>query len=66
MYPSGRITECERANMIINLAGAEIIVPRFGSSDCRCPAHLVYFQKRPSLKYIPNKNPEFSPSRFHQ
>jgi Uri superfamily endonuclease len=25
-------------------AGATIPAPRFGASDCRCPAHLVYFR----------------------
>jgi hypothetical protein len=29
------------------LPGMTIPVPRFGSSDCRCPAHLVYFGERP-------------------
>lgn len=26
--------------------GAEIPLPRFGSSDCRCRSHLVYFRRR--------------------
>ena len=25
------------------LPGAEIVISRFGASDCNCPAHLVYF-----------------------
>jgi Uri superfamily endonuclease len=28
------------------LPDATTPVPRFGSSDCRCPAHLVYFGER--------------------
>lgn len=27
--------------------GATIPVPRFGASDCRCAAHLVFFRERP-------------------
>jgi Uri superfamily endonuclease len=26
--------------------------PRFGASDCRCPAHLVYREDRPSLGWF--------------
>jgi Uri superfamily endonuclease len=29
-------------------AGAPI--PGFGSRDCRCPSHLIYFPSRPSLR----------------
>ena len=38
-----RKTECARSRRILSLPGAEVVAPRFGSSDCRCPAHLVYF-----------------------
>jgi Uri superfamily endonuclease len=34
------------------LPGAIVPVPRFGASDCRCPAHLVYFKERPSRCYV--------------
>ena len=27
----------------------EIIVPKFGASDCNCPAHLVYFKNKINL-----------------
>jgi Uri superfamily endonuclease len=30
------------------LAGA-VIFPGFGSSDCRCESHLLFFAKRPTL-----------------
>jgi Uri superfamily endonuclease len=46
---SGKMTECKREKWMISLLGGEIIVPRFGSSDCRCPGHLVYFQTKPFL-----------------
>jgi len=35
--------ECERNRQIMSLPGAEIVAPAFGSSDCRCATHLVYF-----------------------
>ena len=41
--------ECEYNRQIINLPDAQIIVPRFGASDCKCDAHLVYFLNRPVL-----------------
>jgi Uri superfamily endonuclease len=34
------------------LPGATIPVARFGSSDCRCPAHLVYFKERPPIRFF--------------
>lgn len=33
--------ECVWATALRHLPGARIIVPGFGASDCRCPAHLV-------------------------
>lgn len=41
--------ECLWAQAARELPGAQIPVPGFGSSDCRCPAHLVHFATRPSL-----------------
>lgn len=41
--------ECEYNRRIMNLPDAQIIVPRFGASDCKCDAHLVYFPNRPVL-----------------
>jgi Uri superfamily endonuclease len=31
----------------MRLAGSRVIMPRFGSSDCRCASHLAFFQKLP-------------------
>jgi len=28
------------------------LIPRFGSSDCRCFSHLAYFKKKPDLSNI--------------
>ena len=37
---SGRC-ECRWAHLLAELPGASTPLPRFGSSDCTCPAHLV-------------------------
>ncbi len=39
--------ECIWAQALAGLAGAHIPAPRFGASDCRCPAHLVHFATTP-------------------
>jgi len=33
--------ECDWAAALRGLAGAQIVAPGFGASDCHCPAHLV-------------------------
>jgi len=35
--------ECDWAQSLSRLPGAQISVPGFGSSDCHCTAHLVHF-----------------------
>lgn len=35
--------ECAWALALFGLPGASVPVSRFGASDCRCPAHLIYF-----------------------
>lgn len=34
--------ECTWATALIEMSGIQIPVPRFGASDCTCPAHLIY------------------------
>lgn len=34
--------ECELARAMLAQPGAEIVAPGLGSSDCHCPAHLVW------------------------
>ncbi|MFH1739886.1 MAG: GIY-YIG nuclease family protein [bacterium] len=36
--------ECALARQSFTIPGAQIIVRGFGSSDCRCPAHLVWLR----------------------
>jgi|SRR5579875_3296417 len=38
-YPYG--LECE-LNRLLSRQGGEVVVKRFGSSDCGCPTHLLY------------------------
>lgn len=41
--------ECNINNSLITERNGEILVPGFGSSDCSCRSHLVYFKKRLGL-----------------
>lgn len=47
-----KYSECGRHRKITALPGAEVIIPRFGASDCRCNAHLSYFETRPNLRRL--------------
>jgi Uri superfamily endonuclease len=44
--------EHEWATSIAALPGAEIPLPGFGSSDCGCAAHLVYFKALPTMRML--------------
>jgi Uri superfamily endonuclease len=47
-YTTGRQKrECNWADTLSALPGAAIPVPRFGASDCRCPAHLIQYPTQP-------------------
>ncbi|MFN3763299.1 MAG: GIY-YIG nuclease family protein [Anaerolineae bacterium] len=39
--------ECFWAAALARMPGASCPIPGFGSSDCRCPAHLVHFPELP-------------------
>jgi Uri superfamily endonuclease len=39
--------ECELAEGLARLPGAERRPPRFGAGDCRCAGHLIHFAARP-------------------
>ena len=41
--------ECQWADALRQIRGATVPLEGFGSSDCRCRAHLLFFQERPSL-----------------
>lgn len=42
--------ECLWASVVRGMPQGQIIVPGFGSSDCRCPSHLIYFPLLPSFE----------------
>lgn len=41
--------EHDWARRLLDAPGAFIPAPRFGASDCRCPAHLIGFRRAPDL-----------------
>lgn len=44
--------EHQWAEVLQNLSGANIPVPRFGASDCKCPSHLFYFEAAPFVMQV--------------
>ena len=52
LFPSSCRQECDLARVLLSLPGASIPAPRFGASDCRCPAHLVHFEDYPALEAV--------------
>jgi sugar fermentation stimulation protein A len=45
-------SECYWNNKLFELAEPEILVNGFGSSDCKCTAHLLYFRRKPELNSL--------------
>jgi Uri superfamily endonuclease len=43
--------ECSLAKRVLDMRNAKIIVPGFGASDCKCPAHLVYFERSRDVRF---------------
>lgn len=41
------------ARVILGLRGAEVPLPRFGASDCRCRSHLVWVPRLPDPELGP-------------
>ena len=44
-----RKRECAWARALTELPDASLSIPGFGSSDCNCPSHLVFFSAAPSI-----------------
>jgi sugar fermentation stimulation protein A len=40
-YPEGLQPECQLNQLL--MATGQVVVPRFGASDCHCSSHLLYF-----------------------
>ena len=53
-FPGDRTTECDLVSALLAQAGARPHPPGFGASDCRrrCPAHLIFFRKKPSVRRV--------------
>ena len=49
-HESRKRLECHAARRVLSRANAQVIAPRFGSSDCNCPTHVVYFAQLPRGK----------------
>ena len=50
LFPSNKREECKINSETLKINGAEIVVQGFGSSDCHCPAHLIYFNSLPYFR----------------
>ncbi len=48
---TANLEECALAGKTARLPRAEI-VPRFGAGDCRCPGHLIRFDRPPDLRSL--------------
>lgn len=44
-------SECYWNKRLFDLEESEVLVNGFGSSDCRCKAHLIYFKKKPDFYF---------------
>jgi Uri superfamily endonuclease len=52
LFPDNGMDECSLAKRMLRRPKAEVTVPKFGSSDCNCQSHLVFFKR---LKDVPLK-----------
>ncbi len=50
-----RKKECLWCQVARGMPQGQILIPGFGSSDCRCPAHLIYFPTLPSFELFRQK-----------
>lgn len=49
VYPWKKGRECSLNKKVSKSEDVQMMIPRFGSSDCGCVSHLVYFRKEPHL-----------------
>lgn len=57
LFLDDRLDECFLSRKMLKRSEAEVIVPKFGASDCNCPTHLVFFGR---LKDVPKNNGTYS------
>ena len=51
----GESQECLWCQIARDMPQGEIVAKGFGSSDCRCPSHLIYFPTLPSFALFREK-----------
>jgi Uri superfamily endonuclease len=51
-FTNGKFDECALNLKMLEKPDAKIIMPKFGSSDCSCPAHLAFFERMPKKRVI--------------
>lgn len=44
------------ASLLMLMENATILIPGFGSSDCKCESHLVYFKNKPEIQVFRDLN----------
>ena len=54
LFTNGKFDECALNLKTLEKPDAKIIMPKFGSSDCDCPAHLVFFERMSKKDLIQN------------
>jgi Uri superfamily endonuclease len=59
LFDNKRQDECSLSRETLARSRAKVIAPGFGSSDCGCPSHLVFFRR---LKDVPLGNNRTSSS----
>ncbi len=52
LFTNGKFEECALNLKMLEKPEAKIIMPKFGSSDCSCPTHLIFFEKIPKMKLV--------------
>ena len=50
-YLTGRLPECVLSRCIISYPKGKVVAKKFGSTDCRCKTHLVFFQEKPDIHF---------------
>jgi Uri superfamily endonuclease len=52
LFSDNGTDECSLAKRMLRRPEAEVVVPRFGASDCNCQSHLVFFRR---MRDVPSK-----------
>jgi Uri superfamily endonuclease len=45
LFAHHRASECSLSQRMLEDSKAEVIVPKFGASDCNCRSHLAFFRR---------------------